>query len=689
MKVDRTSAESRRDENVIDQESIGIERPGLLPTEPGGRPHNESFRDIVACSLARRTFLKGAAAVPVLLAGGALFQPDEAQARSGHGGGLGFTPIAPSTIDDVVVPSGYRYEVLLRWGDPLFHNAPSFDPANQTAAAQRKQFGYNCDFVGYFPLDDDDRERHHGGSWRGQDRRGLLCVNHEYTTGHDMFAGYVAGAVKEQVDIEIAAHGGSVVEIKREWSDWRYVKSSRYNRRITGDTQIKITGPAAGHPLMRTSGDPTGRMVLGMLNNCAGGKTPWGTWLTCEENFNQYFANNALVADADIKAAHTRYGVTSGATGRRWENFYDRYDASKEPNEPFRFGWVVEIDPYDPDFVPRKRTALGRCKHEAATTAVSKSGKVVVYSGDDQQFDYVYKFVSRGTYRGRKGRHHDTDDLLDEGTLYVAKFADDGTGEWLPLTIKNPVLAAAFADQGEILIKTRLAADLLGATPMDRPEDCQANPVNGKVYLTMTNNSARTAIHPDAGSAASNPRVPNFNGHIIELSEHRGDYASTTFTWDIFLLCGNPNINLLTDPDDVVPGLPPEATFYAGFADATKLGHIAAPDNIAFDSKGNLWIATDGQPSSNDIGRPNDAIHVVPTEGRERGHLRQFASGPKECEICGPEFSDDERTLFCAIQHPGEDGGIPNTISNWPDRNSIARPSVVAIRHRDNRKVGS
>jgi secreted PhoX family phosphatase len=501
-----------------------------------------------------------------------------------------------------------------------------------------------------------------------------------------MFKDYVAGADKEQADIEIAAHGGTVVEIVRDWSGWRYVKDSPHNRRITGDSPMRITGPAAGHAMMKTTDDPTGRKVLGMLNNCSGGKTPWGTWLTCEENFNQYFANAALVGDADIKAVHARYGLTNGATGRLWETFYDRFDASKEPNEPFRFGWVIEIDPYDGTFVPRKRTALGRCKHEAATTAVAKSGQVVVYSGDDQQFDYVYKFVTDGTY--------DPDDreanlkLLDHGTLYVAKFHDDGTGRWLPLTITNPVLAPLFADQGELLIKTRLAADAVGATAMDRPEDCQPNPVNGRVYLTMTNNSARSSVVADNGSAAANPRVPNLNGHIIELRERSNDYAATRFTWDIFMLCGNPDINLLTDPDDLSPGLASSATFFAGFADAAQLGKIAAPDNIAFDAKGNLWITTDGQPSNADIGHPNDAVHVVPTAGPERGHLRQFLSGPKGSELCGPEFTDDNRTLFCAIQHPGEEGGYPNPTSNWPDRGVIPRPSVVAVRHFDNRKVG-
>jgi secreted PhoX family phosphatase len=690
MDSHKSSPVSNDDTQAIDSEAIGIERPGLSPAAPGERPHNEAFSDVLTRNLARRSFLQGiAASVPVLITGSSLMAPSEALGHDrddrhddhdrhhGHGnhgrrGKLSFKPIAPSTVDDVVVPEGYRYHVVIRWGDPLSHDAPAFNPGAQTAAAQRKQFGYNCDFVGYFPLE--------------RDGHALLCVNHEYTTGTDMFVGYVPGAIKEQTDIELAAHGGSVVEIERAGPQWKYRRSSKFNRRITGDTPMRITGPAAGHPLMKTSADPTGTQVLGMLNNCSGGKTPWGTWLTCEENFNQYFANNALVANASIKAAHTRYGVSSGATSRRWENFYPRFDASKEPNEPFRFGWVVEIDPYDPDFVPRKRTALGRCKHEAATTAIAKSGQVVVYSGDDQQFDYVYKFVSKDRYR-RNDRRHNLD-LLDEGTLYVAKFNDNGTGTWIPLTMDNPVLAAMFGSQGEIVIKTRLAADAVGATAMDRPEDLQPNPVNGKVYLTMTNNSARTTVVADPGSAKANPRVPNFNGHIIELTERHNDYAAKTFSWNIFLLCGNPELNLLTSESQLTPGLPSNATFFAGYAQVDKLGKIASPDNIAFDNNGNLWIATDGQPSSADIGRPNDAIHAVATEGRDRGHLRQFLSGPVESEICGPEFSDDGRTLFCAIQHPGEGGGIPNSRSTWPDRHGYALPSVVAVRHKDGDKIG-
>lgn len=666
------------DAPVADEEATGIDRPGLHP-QGGERAANEHFGEVVARNIARRSFLLGAAAtVPVLMTSKIPGVPGEALAAEGvesaaAADGLTFRPIAPSQEDRVVVPNGYDSEVLIRWGDPLFEGVPEFSLGRQSAQRQSNQFGFNNDFVGYFPLEDDDHA--------------LLCVNHEYTSGEEMFRYYLPGERKAQADIEMAAHGGSVVEIKRDAGRWSVVKSRRYNRRITAETEMKITGPAAGHPLMRTAVDRKGTTVRGMLNNCSGGKTPWGTWLTCEENFNQYFANSALVADPEVKAVHARYGVSSGATGRKWENFYNRFDTQKHPHEPFRFGWVIEIDPYDPDFTPRKRTALGRAKHEAATTILSKKGNVVVYTGDDQQFDYVYKFVSSGVYNAKNRKANF--DLLDEGVLYVAKFHDDGSGEWLELSMNNPTLAKQFKSQGEILVKTRLAADAVGATAMDRPEDCQPNPVNGRVYLTMTNNSARTTLRTDKGETRANPRVPNFSGHIIELAEAEGDHASTTFKWQIFLLCGNPKIDLKTKQRELKPALDSKTTFFAGYADASKLGSVASPDNIAFDGAGNLWIATDGQPNNADIGNPNDALHVVPTAGPDRGYLRQFLSGPKGCEVCGPEFSDDFKTVFAAIQHPGEGGGYPNSISKWPDNQPVARPAVIAVRQTQGKKIGA
>ena len=381
---------------------------------------------------------------------------------------------------------------------------------------------------------------------------------------------------------------------------------------------MQITGPAAGDDIMKVSYDQTGRLVRGMLNNCGGGTTPWGTVLTCEENFNQYFANRAGLADIDErKANHTRYGVGSNVTGlpigrseRGWELYHDRFDLTKDPNEPFRFCWVVEIDPYDPRFIPKKRTALGRLKHEAATTVVAHDGRIAVYTGDDERFEYMYKFVTSGKYdpRNRAANFN----LLDEGTLYVAKFNDDGTGQWLSMVHgQGALLAPAFTSQADVLINTRFAADAVGGTKMDRPEDIETNPVNGKLYCAMTNNTNRgTGTNPPA--EAANPRTGNRHGHIIELTEHGNDPTSLSFAWEIFLLCGTPAIQPVDSP---APILNAEATYFGGF-DHSQVSPISSPDNIAFDRKGNLWIATDGQPTTFGM---NDGVFAVPVEGEQRG----------------------------------------------------------------------
>ncbi|HXF04416.1 MAG TPA: PhoX family phosphatase [Blastocatellia bacterium] len=607
----------------------------------------ETFSRILRRRLARRSFLKGAAATIPLL----IVKPGR-MVSSGQGvQSLAFQPVRLSAADAVLVPPGYSSQILIRWGDPLFPDAPEFNLLNQTASSQARQFGYNCDYVGYFPLPDHDSNN---------PTHGLLVVNHEFTSPELMFVRYSASApTREQVDVELAAHGLSVVEVERtQAGEWKYHRDSFFNRRITGETEMLLTGPAAGHDLLKVSYDRTGTRVRGMLNNCAGGKTPWGTVLTCEENFNQYFANLNALPDSDRrKAMHARYGVPSGASERRWEQHHDRFDVGKEPNEPFRFGWVIEVDPYNPHFIPRKRTALGRFKHEAATVVVAPDGRVVVYSGDDERFEYIYKFVSR---RPMNLTRRDANfGLLDEGTLYVAKFNDDGTGQWLPLQAGQGPLATW--SQAEVLIYTRAAADVLGATKMDRPEDIEMNPITGKVYCVMTNNTRRGSSG-QPGVNQANPRANNRHGHIIELTEDGGDPTSTTFRWEIFLLCGDP----------MVPG---DQTFFAGF-DPTLVSPISCPDNITFDGNGHLWIATDGMPGTF---QKNDGLFAVPVEGEERGFVRQFLSGPVGAEICGPEFTPDYRTLFVAIQHPGEGSSLTAPTSTWPDGVIPPRPSVIAI----------
>ena len=622
------------------------------------RNGNEPFQAIFDRRISRRGLMKAAAAGAPLIAlstsplgsrifGGAPLA-GVAEAASST---LGIESI-PHDLDDAInVAPGYTSDVLIRWGDPVESGAPAFSLNNQTAAAARRQFGFNCDYVAFMPL------------YPGATRFGLLGVNHEYTRGGDMFPGYDGdNPTERQVAVEIANHGLSVVRVTRSASGrWSYSRNSFYNRRIHGDTPMVPTGPAAGSAHLQTSADPSGMDIRGMFNNCGGGKTPWGTILTCEENFHQYFGNNDA-ADETAKARNARYGAPGGESRRKWERFESRFDIGQEPNEINRHGYVVEIDPYDPNSTPRKHTALGRFKHEAANTTLADDNRVVVYSGDDQRFDYIYKFVSRDKFDAYDRASNLG--LLEAGALYVAKFDDSGSGEWIPLVPEGPLADWSLAD---ICVFTREAADLVGATPMDRPEDIEVNPVNRRVYAALTNNTRRVADAADG----PNPRGPNTYGHILELTEDGGDSASTAFTWDVFILCGDP-------------ANPEHGTYFAGF-DQGELDSISAPDNVAFDGAGNLWVTTDGQPRSLQAA---DAAYVIPTAGPERGRLRRFLTGVPGGEVTGPEFTPDYTTLFLAIQHPGEGGGLEEPESTWPD-GDFPRPSVIAARKLDSGVIGS
>jgi uncharacterized protein len=639
---------------------------------------NPYFGDIVAEQLSRRGVLRtGALGALVVSAGVAgVAAPGAAGAATvthpHHRNRLRFTPVAPNREDRVVTAPGYRHSVVVRWGDPVLPGAPAFDFENQTAAAQAEQFGYNCDFVAFFPL--------------GRNRA-LLWANHEYTSEELMFRGYTGGATAtlEQIKIAMMAHGGSIVEIERAGrsGQWKLVTRGkrRFNRRITAHTTMILTGPAAGHPLLRTAEDPAGRKVRGMLNNCAGGVSPWGTILTAEENFNQYFIATSGVPEPAVNAL-ARYGMPSNpATNRRWDRVEERWDLSKHLNEANRFGFIVEIDPYDPDAAPRKRTHLGRFKHEAANSTLSNDGRPVIYMGDDERFDYIYKFVSSGRYRPGSRKHNMS--LLDDGTLYVARFTGDspgeidgtgklpadgkfdGTGEWVPLVSGNkshvPGMTAA-----EVLIHTRLAADHpeIAATKMDRPEDMERNPVTGAVYVALSNNNLRTMEQADE----ANPRGNNRHGQVLEILEDGNNAAATKFRWSLPLVCGDPN-----DPN----------TYFAGF-DKSKVSPISSPDNLAFDSEGNLWVATDG----NALGS-NDGLFAMPVKGPERGHLRQFLTVPIGAETCGPWITKDQKTVFVAVQHPGEVTGASanNPVSHWPDGGQ-PRPSVVSVWHARGGDIG-
>ncbi|HEY6739750.1 MAG TPA: PhoX family phosphatase, partial [Actinopolymorphaceae bacterium] len=491
-------------------------------------------------------------------------------------------------------------------------------------------------------------------------------VNNEYTNEELMFRGWTspAEAPLEQHRIAMAAHGLSVVEIERvgRTGQWRLVRSGRrrYNRRVTASTPHLISGPAAGHPLMRTAADPTGRKVLGTFGDCSGGTTPWGTTLHGEENVNGYFDASGPV-DPSYEKGYARYGLpTTAKVNRAWSRVDERFDVAVHPNEPHRHGWIVELDPYDPDAPPVKRTMLGRMKHEGATTTLTADGRVAVYLGDDERFDYQYKFVSRDRYQRGRDRHNRT--LLDHGTLYVARFLGDGTddeeydglGQWVRLTSDERSYVPGMS-VAEVLIHVRLAADAVGATKMDRPEDVERNPVTGTVYLACTNNTARTPEQVDE----ANPRANNKHGHVIEIDEDRNDAAAELFRWRIFLVCG--------DPDD-------PTSFFGGY-DKSKVSPISCPDNVAFDGSGNLWISTDG----NALGS-NDGLFATPVRGPERGHVKQFLTVPVHGEAVGPVISADQRTVFIGVQHPGETSGASpdDPASRWPFGHQ-PRPAVACV----------
>jgi secreted PhoX family phosphatase len=643
----------------------------------GNNPKSETFGEILQERFRRRSLLGGLfTAIPAA----ALMSGKSAEAAEGIPSAaaaeepaakkdtrISFKAMAPSTGDSIQTSAGYRAKTLIKWGDPLFTDSPAFDPNAQTAAAQARQFGYNNDWMGYFPLPAHDV---------ANPRQGLLAVNHEYTNPELMFQNYpgLNSQTADQTEIELQCHGLTVVEVNRTHTgDWRYTVGSQFNRRITLTTPFEMTGPAAGNDKLKTSADSTGRRVLGTLNNCSGGQTPWGTILSGEENFHQYFSNAGGVTDAAARQLNANYGMPEGTGEYPWARHQDRFDLRKEPNEANRFGWVVEIDPYHPQSIPKKRTALGRMRHEACTMQVASSGQIVAYTGDDERFQHAYKFVSKGKFNPFDRFANDT--LLDEGVLYTAKFNADGTGEWLPLVFGLGPLTAAngFASQGDVCINARGAAALLGATKMDRPEDMETNPVNGKIYLVLTNNSRRT----DRDKDAANPRGNNRWGHIIEITEDNGDHTATKFFWEIFILCG--------DPKQASHG-----TFFAGY-DPAQVSALACPDNITFDSKGNLWIATDGQPGVLGF---NDGIYAVPTEGAERGFVRQLASGVAGSETASLVFNTDDTALFVSIQHPGEGGkwtsNPADLVSKWPDGGAPSKPAVIVVtKSEGNPVVGS
>lgn len=624
------------------------------------RPDVPAFSAVLEARLTRRRFLQCSAALGIApLAGCATLSPTATPMR------MSFEPVPVSFADAVVVPKGYSATVLFGWGDPIGHpsGSPQFRPdASNTAADQALQAGMHHDGMHYFALP---------AGARSSDR-GLLVVNHEYTDDGLLHTDGLAAWSAQKVLKSQNAHGVSIIELARAGREWRIVRPSPYARRLTMRTPMRVSGPAAGAPAMRTAADPTGTQVLGTLNNCAHGHTPWGTYLTCEENFAFYFVNGGKTED------HRRYGLTAKGREYRWEQFDERFDLARHPNEANRFGWVVEIDPYSPTAAPIKRTALGRFAHEGATVTLASDGRVVVYSGDDSTFEYIYKFVSRDAFDPRDATANR--DLLDHGTLYVARFHNDGRGQWLPLVHgQGPLtIERGFRDQADVLVRTRHAADALGATAMDRPEWIAVQPQTQEVYCTLTNNSRRGA-QGASGTDAANPRANNTFGHIIRWREAGADPAATSFDWDVFVLCGDP-------------GHPSEA----------KRGNIrgdafGSPDGLWFDERGLLWIQTDvststlGKGDYERLGNNQMLCADIAT-----GEIRRFLTGPRGCEVTGVDMTPDGTAMFVNIQHPGEpnsersDPKSPAAVSSWPDgQGQRPRSATLLIRRNDGGIIGS
>ncbi len=616
--------------------------------------------------LSRRSFISaGALCGAAMFLGGNLLSRSVLAAAVSEGNSrlLGFNSIAAATADTITLPPGYKSSVLISWGQPLQKNAPAFDPSgNGTARAQEVQFGDNNDGMSLFPFP-------------GDNNRALMAINNEYTNYRYLFPHGGQPQSAEDVHKAQASEGVSVIEVQRRRGQWQFVQESRYNRRIHGNTPIRLRGPAAGHDLLKTSADKSGKKVLGTFQNCANGMTPWGTYLTCEENFTDCFGSSK--SDLQFDEAQKRYGATVTSREINWHLYDPRFDLAKNPNELNRHGWVVEIDPFDPQSTPVKRTALGRFKHENAALAQTNDGRVVVYMGDDERGEFIYKFVSRERINPRNAQANRN--LLDHGTLYVARFdAGDGNpdhpkgkGQWIELTHgKNGLDASSgFADQAEVLIHARLAASAVGATRMDRPEWIVVSPKDGQVYCTLTNNSKRGEDGQPVDGP--NPRAKNVYGQILRWRTDRDDHASKTFDWDLFVVAGNPTVHAGTPK--------------AGSSNINPQNMFNSPDGLGFDKAGRLWILTDGDSSNagDFAGMGNNQMLCADPNS---GEIRRFMVGPVGCEVTGISFAPDQKALFVGIQHPGENGG-----STFPEHlpNGKPRSSVMVITREDGGVIGA
>lgn len=651
---------------------------------------NRNFYQVMDARVARRSFLLGGlATVATGLIGGSLAAP--AARAQGRTSLIGFKPVPVSYSDTVVVPEGYSVRILGPTGTPILGGRPAFRPGANTGAEQEQQIGQHHDGMHFFPID-------------GSSSDGLIAVNHEYIeprllhAAKDGYRGVAHSASSvvygadgrrddDEVRMEMAAHGVSIYRTtKQADGTWAVVVDPR-NRRVTGGTPMKIAGPVRGSAAVRTRFSPDGEMTRGTLSNCAHGATPWGTYLAAEENWSSYFTNT----DVEQPREHARYGVPKTPRGGRYgwhlarsgADACIRFDASTKAasatgdyrNEPNTFGWMVEIDPFNPEAVPVKRTHLGRFAHEGVVFAPAVEGApVVCYSGDDARFEYIYKFVSEDVFVA--GRTDGS--ILDRGTLYVAKFNDDVSGEWLALAPDRNGLTPAngFADLADILVNTRLAADHAGATKMDRPEWGAVDPNTGAVFFTLTNNTRRTQAQVNA----VNPRAVNNFGQIVRWTYADGDHTRTRFDWDLFVLAGDDRHSMI------------------GSGGALNDDNIfACPDGLWCDKDSRLWIQTDMGDRSPDDGGPLRpfGMNMLLAADPATGEIKRFMTGPWGQECTGVVTTPDGRTMFVNFQHPGAQASAEQFAagdygSGFPDYNgTVPRSATVVITKDDGGVIGT
>ncbi len=621
----------------------------------GSNPtNNRPFYDILRADMERRDVLKGSLAVGATTFFGGALMSSEAEAQTGL---MNFTPVtlADAAAGDATQPlvsPDYDMQVLIPWGDPLEPSGPAYAERANTSREQALQIGIGHDGMWFFPLDEDltagtadadDERRDLLLRIRNTNRRGMLCINHEFGRNSHVFGKNTPESL-EEVRMSQHAHGVSVVYIEQDgrqgmWS----TAESKNSRRIHVNTPVEFSGPAADSELLQ---NPAGNIPLGTVNNCGNSYTPWGTYLTCEENFNGYFGSSDGEAFNDMRTEdQERYGFDYDGFGYGWHLFDKRFDMSDPDfvNERHRFGWMVEIDPQDATRKPVKRTALGRFKHEGGAWRIGSGNRFTIYMGDDERFDYIYKFVSSGDWEQMIANGMSP---LDSGTLYVAQFNEGGAGTWLELSLDNPDVSAIFSSMEEVLIYARMAADAAGATPMDRPEWTSTAP-DGNIYVTLTNNSRREVAD------AANPLAPNADGHIIRFLD--ADPTDTTFTWEIFLIAEDTHGT--------------EESF-------------SDPDGLWVDPDGRVFIETDGGQKDG----LQDQLLIADSNTKE---IRRLFMGVSGDEITGIATTPNRKTLFINIQHPGN--GDPSA-TNFPaatDGVTIPRDCTIVLNRKDNGIVGS